>query len=163
MEKSANKLVSDLKVKDVEEDLQENETLVKDGGSKRTDQEWDPSEESDVHELLDDPMDNVPPDFELAKRHRDANRVKNIMEEEGQGGGMYENEDGFWECCQMPTSMVAPPFKICTSIFNLEDLGCGFPLYFEFKKFIFLTFLIMICVFSFAALVFNSNEDRADQ
>ena len=63
----------------------------------------------------------------------------------------------------MPTSMVAPPFKICTSIFNLEDLGCGFPLYFEFKKFIFLTFLIMICVFSFAALVFNSNEDRADQ
>jgi len=95
MEKSAKKLDSDLKVKDVEEDLQENETLVKDGGSKRTDQECDPSEESDVHELLDDPMDNVPPDFELAKRHRDANRVKNIMEEEGQGGGMYENEDGF--------------------------------------------------------------------
>ena len=39
MEKSAKKLDSDLKVKDVEEDLQENETLVKDGGSKRTDQE----------------------------------------------------------------------------------------------------------------------------
>jgi hypothetical protein len=45
----------------------------------------------------------------------------------------------------------------------LEDLGCGFPLYFEYKKFTFLIFLVMTLVFSIVALIFNISQDEGTQ
>ena len=45
----------------------------------------------------------------------------------------------------------------------LEDLGCGFPLYFEYKKFTFLIFLVMTLVFSIVALIFNISQNEGTQ
>jgi hypothetical protein len=123
---------SDLRLKDIDSN-NENKAVQRDGGSKKTIQDNpEMMDDDEINQLLEDPMNKVPPNFDLARKHQDANRVKNIMELSDENA-IYNEEEDFCPCCQMPTSKVAPPFKLCTSIFNLEDLGCGFPLYYEFK------------------------------
>ena len=146
-------------VQDISTRTKENEGGKDDNDSSDTDSEVSAD---DAEELLDDPLDIVPPNFDKAKKHQDATRVKNIAEDVGEVG-LYDTEEDFCECCHLPTSKAAPPFKICTSVFSLEDLGSGFPLYYQFKKFIFLVYLVMILVFGIYAIITNLDHDNADQ
>jgi hypothetical protein len=64
-------------------------------GSKMTDQphsEKDHLSDSDSEQEIDDILDRVPPDFALASKHADANRVKNISEDAEQ---LYDDEKDF--------------------------------------------------------------------
>lgn len=81
----------DLKVKEVES-ANEGETLMKDNSSHK--EEDKDSEYDEKAELMDDDLDQVPPDFKWAEVHRDANRVKNIVEDQ-EDGQMYDDEGDF--------------------------------------------------------------------
>ena len=118
--------------------------------------------ENEAKEMLEDPMDVVPPNFKLWYIHRDANRVKNIVEND-EDGILYENEEDFWAWCQLPTSKVAPLFRICENVVALEDLGSGFPLYFEYKKFIFIVFLVMSLVIGIIGIIFNYQAKHGSE
>ena len=112
----------DLKMKEIDDIKNDSEANLK-GISEKT---HHPDDEEDTHteeeDEIDDLLDQVPPDFNLAEMHRDANRVKDIREDK-EDKQIYENEEDFCPCCQMPTSKVAPLFNLCTDVFNLEDLG----------------------------------------
>lgn len=150
-----NKVESDLKIDDVPDDHLDSESkreLNNISGKSGNNEGGEDSEKDNVKEgdkaedLLDDPLDRVPPDFDKAKKYQDATKVKNIAEdahEKGEGA-MFDEAEDFCEFSHLPTSKAAPLFKLCTNTFNLEDLGSGFPLYYEFKKFIFVVFLVMI-------------------
>ncbi|CAI2378726.1 unnamed protein product [Moneuplotes crassus] len=128
----------------------------------------DEENKSDTNDLdvIEELLDQIPPDFALAEKHRNANRVRNIRDEVNfvKDTSQIESEEDFCQCCQMPASdSAAPLFSICTNIFNLEDLGCGFPLYYEYKKYIFAMLMAIIFIFSITALIFNSNEHKAGE
>jgi BRCT domain type II-containing protein len=48
--------------------------------------------DSDSEQEIDDILDRVPPDFALANKHMDANRVKNISED---AEHFYDDENDF--------------------------------------------------------------------
>ena len=122
----------DLVINDVN-DVNEISTTTKEKPSKIFDKyDDDTVSENEAKEMLDDPMDVVPPNFDLWRIHRDANTVKNIPEKDDDGV-LYDDKEDFWQWWQLPTSKVAPPYKLWENVLSLEDLGSGFPLYFEFK------------------------------
>lgn len=75
----------DLKVKELDSprrDSQDSGTIHEKHGSKKTDHPSDDQHsDTDSDQEIDDLLDRVPPDFALAEKHRDANRVKNISED----------------------------------------------------------------------------------
>ena len=60
----------------------------------------------------------------------------------------------------MPTSLAAPQFSICSGYKVLEDLGAGFPLYYQLKIFTICVYTIMFCVAGLAGMIMNSGEDN---
>jgi hypothetical protein len=63
--------------------------------TKKDDAESDDDMSADqAEDYLDDPLDIVPPNFALARKHQDANRVKNISEDI-QGGQMFDEVEDF--------------------------------------------------------------------
>ena len=132
------------------------------GAKKNSRADEDMFDEEEGKNMLEDPMDVVPPNFKLWHIHRDANRVKNISEKDDDGI-LYDNEEDFWAWCQLPTSKVAPPFKIWENVFALEDLGSGFPLYFEYKKFMFIVFLVMSLIFGIVGIIFNYQSGHGGE
>ena len=122
----------DLVIKDLN-DINEVSTSAKAKNAKNTDKyDDDTVSENEAKEMLEDPMDVVPPNFELWYLHRDANRVKNIPEKDDDGL-LYDEKEDFCPWWQLPTSRVAPPFNLWENVLSLEDLGSGYPLYFEYK------------------------------
>ena len=79
-------------------------------------------------------LDKFPPNLKLAKIHGNANLVKNldqwIIEH-----SKIEDSKYFCPCWQRPTTEAAPMYPLWWNVMELEDLGCGFPLYFYFKMF----------------------------
>ena len=77
--------------------------------------QFDDEISSDSHELStttkdlceEDPLDVSPPDFELAKIHQNASRVK-FMSERKISASLLNNSEMYCPCCQMPTSKAAP-------------------------------------------------------
>lgn len=94
-----------------------------------------------------DVLDKCPPDFRLAKIHENAQKVKNLDQADYEHSKL-DDLKYFWPWCQMPTTESAPLYPMCCSIMELEDLGWGFPLYFYFKKFLGLIYIIMIVLIS---------------
>ena len=86
--------MEELKVKNIESEEDGSDTNIKDA-SRRTQHPEGGEEISDNSDNeIDDLLDKVPPDFELAERHRDANRVKNISENI-QEERLYDDEKDF--------------------------------------------------------------------
>ena len=63
-------------------------------------------------------LDRFPPDFELAKLHREARMVKNVaVTEEAKANFMELKEKSdinelFCKCCNYPTLKIAPKFRL---------------------------------------------------
>lgn len=95
MKKNRSTVEEDLNIKEVRSDP-ESETNLRYGGSNKTGNvdEEDDDHKKDMEEILDDPLDKIPPDFTLAYKHRDANRVKNLKENVG-AAVVYDGEDDF--------------------------------------------------------------------
>jgi hypothetical protein len=75
-------------------------TKEHEGGENHKEEDSDDSDLSadKAEELLDDPLDIVPPDFTKAKKHQDANRVKNIAEDiDPHAAALYDQEADFCE------------------------------------------------------------------
>ena len=62
------------------------------------------------------------------------------------------------ECCGYPIE--GAPFKMCVSAKELIDLGVGFPLYFQFIKYVFLLFFFGFIPFGVVIMYMaNTNEN----
>lgn len=94
-----------------------------------------------------DMLDKCPPDFNLARIHENAQKVKNL-DQANYKHSKLDDIKYFWPWCQMPTTESAPLYPMCCNIMELEDLGWGFPLYFYFKKFLGVIYIIMIILIS---------------
>ena len=79
-------------------------------------------------------LDKIPPNFELAKVHGNAKLVKNLDQCTIEHSKV-EDIKYFWPWWQLPTTAAAPQYPLWWNVMELEDLGCGFPLYFYFKMF----------------------------
>ena len=110
----------------------------------------------------DDLLDNCPPDFALAWKHSDAHKVKNL-ELFGVANKNIEDDERFCPWCRFPTSKAVPKYSLCTSTVKLEDLGSGFPLYYQLKIFLSITYIIMFIVVGIAGVVINVNKDKGSE
>ena len=64
-----------------------------------------------TQETMEDPLDKCPPDFAWARKHREANMVKNL-EMRNIVAKDVENEDLYCPCCRLPTDRAAPKFAL---------------------------------------------------
>ena len=69
-----------------------------------------------------DLMYKFPPNFDLAKIHGNAQRVKNLDQCEYEATKL-EDLKYFCPCCQMPTTESAPLYPFCSGNMELEDFG----------------------------------------
>ena len=74
-----------------------------------------------------------------------------------------KDETFYWTCWNLPTSAVAPPIAICDSYKSLEDLGSGFPLYFQFKLYTALIYFQMMMLISIFGVTLNWMQDKGDE
>ena len=131
-----------------------NETQVH--NPDKTADETEP-EEVGIEEMLD----RVPPDFKKAKMHGEASLIKNFFK---QHEDVDETEEGLiCECCGMPTFKLVPKYSICTTTSKFEALGCGFPLFYALKQFVFLVFLGMFLIFGLYAMIINIWNNSAEE
>ena len=107
-------------------------------------------------------LDKVPPDFALAKKHGNANLIKNFGEF-NQERMNTDDESNMCECCLMPTTKVVPRFKLCTSIRSLEALGAGFPLFYSFKKFAAISFFTLFAFIGLLSTIINLSVHKSDE
>ena len=111
-------------------------------------------------------LDQCPPDFQLCRRHGDANMIKDFRQyDEKTLLQKKENNDSLvCQCCNMPTSKLVKKFRICVNTDKLDILGSGFPLYFSFKRYIFYMLFFMfiwIGIYSFIVNVVQKSKGDA--
>jgi hypothetical protein len=63
----------------------------------------------------------------------------------------------------LPTDKAAPRYPLCTSVLSLEDLGAGFPLYYQFKTFTIIVYGCMFLFVSIACMAINGQEDKGSE
>jgi len=110
-------------------------------------------------EAVEDPMDKCPPDFEWAKKHGNANMVKNLDVRNTISKDL-DDDNMYCPCCRLPTDKAAPKYKLCVSVLALEDLGAGFPLYYQFKIFTIIIYAIMFAFVGIAGLIINTDQEK---
>jgi hypothetical protein len=94
---------------------------------------------------MEERLNRCPPDFEWARRHREANMVKPQME--GRDIKDFEDEEKYCAWCHRPTDKVVKKYNLCVRIRELGDLGVGIPLYFNFKIInIIIFFFFSVCM-----------------
>lgn len=93
-------------------------------------------------------------DVLLAEKHRKARMIRKISNR------MKDPDVEKCECCGFPVD--ADPFPLCCSLFELGEIGPGFPLYYTFIKLLGVVFFIGICVVSLPCIVNNVAADMGD-
>ena len=112
----------------------EEETLPDEGDSKPED---DPFLE--VNKFLS----QIPPDWDAAEAHANANRVVDRSTVKLD----VNNKDSFCKCCQMTFPTEDNLYSICADNIDLGELGPGFPLFFEFVKYLCYLMLVLTIVY----------------
>lgn len=102
-------------------------------------------------DTAEDPLDKCPPDFEFAKKHREANRVKDLHARKIADKDINYKKM-YCSCCGLPTKQAAPELSICSKYTKLEDLGSGFPLYYQLKLFTIVIYLAVFIISGVAGL-----------
>lgn len=102
MRKSRAQITDDLEMENLSEGQhQESQVNVHSSLNKTHEHEGgkdDDNSADDAEDYLDDPLNQVPPDFAKAKKHQDASKVKNIADESNKTPGvMYDEEEDFCE------------------------------------------------------------------
>ncbi len=105
-------------------------------------------------------LDKVPPDFDLAKMHGEANRVKDFTNPKG-GSDDFNEEGARCPCCDMPTFKAFPQYPMCTAAKKLDALGSGLPLFYNFKKYVLYIFIMMAVLYGIAAIIVNFMAGNA--
>ena len=107
-------------------------------------------------------LERCPPDFEWAKKHREANKVK-TFEFYDPDDINIDDENLYCKCCKLPLEKAVPLHPLWTDTKNLQDLGAGFPLYYQFKIFTIIVYLVMILVVGIAGIIINLREDKTKE
>jgi hypothetical protein len=102
---------------------------------------------------IEERLNSCPPDFILAKKHRECNMAKPHMPEKDIKD--FNDEDLYCEWCHRPTDKAIKKFNLCVKIRDLGDLGVGIPLYFSFKRINILIFFWM-SIWMIYSLITNS-------
>lgn len=107
---------------------------------------------------IEDMLDRVPPDFDLAKRHGEASKIKNFYDPHDVKG----TEEGLvCECCGMPTFKMVPKYGMCSNTSKLDALGSGFPLFYSFKKYTLYMFIVMFILVGIYTLIISVSKSDA--
>ncbi|CAI2382738.1 unnamed protein product [Moneuplotes crassus] len=78
-------------------------------------------------------LDKIPPDFDIAEKHRESCRIRRINKVK-----IFEqsnNSAHFCSCCNLPTKEVAQKFSVCAKSSELEAIGIGFGMLYRLKMF----------------------------
>ena len=117
-----------------------------------------PSKKNDDEEaaVVEDPvwafMNKMPPDWEAAEKHAEANLVlKNTTL-------AFDKPDSYCPCCQMPFPEESNYYPICAENAELWETGEGFPMFFEFIKYLIylMIFLSLVYFLPCAFLMYNA-------
>jgi len=89
-------------------------------------------------------LKQIPPDWDAAEKHGRANLVvdssKTVLK--------LDEEGTFCKCCQMPYVEDDQMYSLCSDNGELGELGAGFPLFFQFVKYIcILMFILSVTYF----------------
>ncbi|CAI2378713.1 unnamed protein product [Moneuplotes crassus] len=103
-------------------------------------------------------LDKCPPDFKRAKTHGFANKVKQPDFTEEKQDPM-DDTSALCECCGRPTHHLVKGLPICVDTRELDVLGSGFPLYYHFKKFTIIIYLLMALFVGTPGLIINLNQE----
>ena len=95
----------------------------------------------------------TPPDWDVAEKHARANMVHS-------NSHICRNEDNICKCCQLsyPDEDGKDLFKIVVDNDKLIDLGPGFPLYFQFMKYLCYLLVFQSLAYFIPAFVFMNLE-----
>ena len=63
----------------------------------------------------------------------------------------------------MPTSLAASQFPLCSSYKILQELGAGFPLYYQLKIFTVVVYAVMFCIAGFVSIIMNLIMDKGSE
>lgn len=106
--------------------------------------EEDKPEQEDPFSEVNKFLSQIPPDWDAAEAHANANRVvdRSTIKLD------VNNEESFCKCCQMTFPTEDNLYSICADNIELGELGPGFPLFFEFVKYLcYLMFVLTIVYF----------------
>ena len=99
----------------------------------------------------------MPPDWEAAKLHAEANRVVNASSTNLD----LQNPESYCLCCQMPYPADKDFFELCCPDTELGSMGPGFPLFFIFMKYL-MVYLFIITLIYFLPISFLISSALGD-
>ncbi|CAI2376406.1 unnamed protein product [Moneuplotes crassus] len=109
--------------------------------------------------IFEDPMDKMPPDFTLCRKHYEASTVKDLR--------VIKNDKSrddprcFCQCCYLPLNSSASKFSFWANFTALSSLGASFALFFRIKYYM-LAVLLVWCFFASVLTIPRlSTKDRA--
>jgi hypothetical protein len=85
----------------------------------------------------------IGPDWDFAEAHGRANMVVDAARTTLD----IMDKDSYCKCCHMPHPHESDFYKLCCSNMDLGPMGPGFPLYFEFRKYVTLLLFMLSVVF----------------
>ena len=109
-----------------------------------------------------DLLDTAPPDWNRARIHANAQKCKDFDKIDADREKLNDARY-FCPCCQLPTTEAAPLYNYCWGIMEMEDLGCGFPLYFYFKIYMGIIYFLMSLVITLVGWILYSRQDHAEE
>ncbi|CAI2384085.1 unnamed protein product [Moneuplotes crassus] len=131
--------------------------------SVRDNSDFGPSDTLSIASAIEEEdLEKIPPNFEDARIHQNAQRVKNL-DSNKDNKGKIQDKRYYCQCCKMPTTNTQPLYPLCQDTKILEDLGIGYPLYFLFKKYIGCIYAVIVLCISVVGLVLYSNPDNGEE
>ena len=102
------------------------------------------------HNQVEEFLKKFPPDWEAAEKHAEANRVVNTSSTH-----LYlDKPETYCKCCHLPFPNEDDLYPICSQNIDLGDLGAGFPLFFEFMRYL-CFYLFIITAIYFVPVAMN--------
>ena len=103
----------------------------------------------------------IPPDWDKASEHGRANLVVDSTKTEVD----VQDKDSFCVCCHLPYPKEEHFFSLCSDTWELGALGPGYPLYFEFMKWVGYLMLALTVIYFVpcAFLMYDAFKDLQEK
>lgn len=127
--------------------------MIKEGGDNDGAENKDHEEKIDIKDEVGEFLMTIPPNWEKAENHAKANLTlkadETVLE--------LDKKDTYCMCCHMPYPKDSDYYELCCPNEELGIIGAGYPLLFEFMKYIaILMFILTIIYFlPYAAMIYN--------
>ena len=129
---------------DMEMSVQSLSSIRKEGGDHQGEENKDHEEKIDIMDELGQFLMTMPPNWEKAEKHAEANLVLKA----DQTTLNFGDKNSYCICCHQPFPANEDYFSLCCSNSELAIIGSGYPLLFELMKHIaILMFVLTILYF----------------